>query len=411
MDVMTEHPPLRRYATSAIVAAAAALLNRAQAGLLGQLDLAQEMLAFCFRDGKGGHWFLDATSGQWHQLGATDWAPVEHAPAVLEGLDGLPVEPPASPAENSSRRASNPPTSPIVALADGVDGIKDGYGEGRIDSQTAASLLAQRFLIDKSGRAWTVGVGSAKWYLYQDDGWEARGAPPLAETLARLLPPTDPCPGCGETLSLGGPCPNCGTVVPPHLDGVAEDAQVAVLAFLVRGAGSLPEPVTLPWEPPPGYPNVTLPAVQRKIPLKTRPETTPTPPPVAPRWRLQIEPGATVAQAEPLPKQVELGQRLRIGRETDNDLSIRSPQVSRHHAVIEPAGTGYTVVDLGSTNGTIVNGKSIAGPTPIQPGDTLVLYDTQLTVVGEGAPDRCPQCGTPVQPGRNFCTECGTALT
>jgi hypothetical protein len=78
--------------------------------------------------------------------------------------------------------------------------------------------------------------------------------------------------------------------------------------------------------------------------------------------------------------------------------------------VIEPAGAGYRVVDLESTNGTYVNGEPIAAPTPIQPGDTILLHDTQLTIAGEGSVGRCPQCGEPVQPGRNFCTECGASL-
>jgi hypothetical protein len=50
---------------------------------------------------------------------------------------------------------------------------------------------------------------------------------------------------------------------------------------------------------------------------------------------------------------------LSIGRALDNDIVVDSAEVSRHHAKIEYRGTTFHVVDLGSTNGTTVNGSQI----------------------------------------------------
>jgi len=48
-----------------------------------------------------------------------------------------------------------------------------------------------------------------------------------------------------------------------------------------------------------------------------------------------------------------------IGRSADNDLRIENLAVSGHHARLEPAGTAYRIVDVGSTNGTLVNDRKV----------------------------------------------------
>ncbi|WP_413798204.1 FHA domain-containing protein [Streptomyces iranensis] len=55
-----------------------------------------------------------------------------------------------------------------------------------------------------------------------------------------------------------------------------------------------------------------------------------------------------------------LGQRLRIGRGQDNELVVEGPYVSRHHAEFRPLPGGrFEIVDLGSHNGTYVNGQPV----------------------------------------------------
>jgi pSer/pThr/pTyr-binding forkhead associated (FHA) protein len=50
---------------------------------------------------------------------------------------------------------------------------------------------------------------------------------------------------------------------------------------------------------------------------------------------------------------------LRLGRSPDNDLILRDPATSGHHARVELRGEQFWIVDLGSTNGTLVNGEPI----------------------------------------------------
>ena len=65
-----------------------------------------------------------------------------------------------------------------------------------------------------------------------------------------------------------------------------------------------------------------------------------------------------------------------LGRGINNDIVINDREISRNHLRLLRAGDGLTVEDLGSTNGTFVNGKRIAGVTPLNVGDMVGLGDT-----------------------------------
>lgn len=59
-------------------------------------------------------------------------------------------------------------------------------------------------------------------------------------------------------------------------------------------------------------------------------------------------------------QELRVGQQpVRIGRGTDNDLVLRDVRVSRQHTAIEPAGDGWIVRDMNSTNGTYLDGRRI----------------------------------------------------
>lgn len=64
-----------------------------------------------------------------------------------------------------------------------------------------------------------------------------------------------------------------------------------------------------------------------------------------------------------------------IGRMPGSTIVLSDPNASRRHAEIRPVGSGYVVVDLGSTNGTRVNGSRVDSH-PLVDGDTLSFGNT-----------------------------------
>jgi hypothetical protein len=80
---------------------------------------------------------------------------------------------------------------------------------------------------------------------------------------------------------------------------------------------------------------------------------------------------------------------ISIGRALDNDVIIDSAEVSRHHARIEVRDGQYEIIDLGSTNGTAVNGRP-ANQTRLSHGDRITF--------GTVAMDFLPYTGPTVAP-------------
>jgi pilus assembly protein CpaF len=67
------------------------------------------------------------------------------------------------------------------------------------------------------------------------------------------------------------------------------------------------------------------------------------------------------------------GDQLTIGRDSSNGVAINDPEVSRRHSRLMFQGGKYVLEDLGSTNGTFVNGQRLAGPVVLKPGDVVSL--------------------------------------
>jgi pSer/pThr/pTyr-binding forkhead associated (FHA) protein len=70
---------------------------------------------------------------------------------------------------------------------------------------------------------------------------------------------------------------------------------------------------------------------------------------------------------------------ITIGRADDNTLALNGDEyASSHHARVEAQRDGVWVHDLGSTNGTFVNGEQIRGRTRLHEGDTLRIGETEM---------------------------------
>jgi len=70
-------------------------------------------------------------------------------------------------------------------------------------------------------------------------------------------------------------------------------------------------------------------------------------------------------------------RRVVLGRSRDCDIQLTDTNVSRRHAELRQEGASYWIVDLGSTNGTEVNGKRVKR-AKLQAGDTITLGSTEI---------------------------------
>jgi pSer/pThr/pTyr-binding forkhead associated (FHA) protein len=78
-----------------------------------------------------------------------------------------------------------------------------------------------------------------------------------------------------------------------------------------------------------------------------------------------------------------LPERVVVGRSPAADVVLTDPTVSRRHLELRMDGTTVVVEDLGSSNGTSVNGEEIEIATRLGEGDRIGLGATELEVVME----------------------------
>ena len=78
------------------------------------------------------------------------------------------------------------------------------------------------------------------------------------------------------------------------------------------------------------------------------------------------------------PVQLDLGGHLiGIGRASDNDVILDDPMVSRHHCQLRLQHGAYSFTDLGSRNGSTVNGQAVS-QIALGPGDVIRIGDTEI---------------------------------
>ncbi len=93
---------------------------------------------------------------------------------------------------------------------------------------------------------------------------------------------------------------------------------------------------------------------------------------ISPRREALSRPSLIVLVDNEVVKTVPISGRVRIGRLADNDLVIPDPGVSRHHAEVVEDNGRYLIRDLGSTNGTVVNGSPVTSHR-LQDGDRIAF--------------------------------------
>jgi len=107
-----------------------------------------------------------------------------------------------------------------------------------------------------------------------------------------------------------------------------------------------------------------------------------------------------IVRRGPQPNQIyELNKDIiTLGRDITNDIVINDPECSRHHCRLTRGGGGYTLEDLGSTNGTFVNGQRLTGARPLAGGDVVGLGET-VTLGYESTIPAAEPSQQPTMPG------------
>src|SRR5688500_2283222 len=92
---------------------------------------------------------------------------------------------------------------------------------------------------------------------------------------------------------------------------------------------------------------------------------------------LRVESGTQAGQSFPL-----TAPSVVIGRHAEAGIVLNDSQVSRRHARVELLTVQAILTDLNSANGTFVNGRRLAAPQPLNPGDLIQLGECRLRVEG-----------------------------
>jgi hypothetical protein len=93
----------------------------------------------------------------------------------------------------------------------------------------------------------------------------------------------------------------------------------------------------------------------------------------APRLRVETAAGLRDGAA------YDLSEGAVLGRSEEADIRLEDSFASSSHARLAPHGDVVVVEDLGSTNGTYLNGEPLRGPQPLHAGDRIRIGDSEFT--------------------------------
>lgn len=98
---------------------------------------------------------------------------------------------------------------------------------------------------------------------------------------------------------------------------------------------------------------------------------------MGPSFQIVLRSGPTPGKTYPLVK-----SEIFIGRDLSNDVVINDPEISRRHSRLYIQNGAFVLEDLGSTNGSSVNGQRLVSPYTLHPGEVITLGE-RITLVFE----------------------------
>lgn len=91
-----------------------------------------------------------------------------------------------------------------------------------------------------------------------------------------------------------------------------------------------------------------------------------------------------------------VGDVIMVGRDVSNDIVIADAEISRQHTRLTRTPDGYLLEDLGSTNGTYVNGERLMAPRLMTPGDLVGFGGTVTMTFDAPSPEAAATVASPV---------------
>lgn len=124
-------------------------------------------------------------------------------------------------------------------------------------------------------------------------------------------------------------------------------------------------------------------------------------------------------------RSVEVAEgEVSVGRSRECTVVLKDATVSRKHAILWFEGGRAKLRDMGSANGSFLNGRRVEGEAPVSDGDRLTVGETELVVrlvAPVGSPEAtvkielgqlyCSRCGAPVPAGARACVACGHLIS
>jgi pSer/pThr/pTyr-binding forkhead associated (FHA) protein len=217
---------------------------------------------------------------------------------------------------------------------------------------------------EEQGNRLSVDAGLMIGRAAPDEDGRLGGDPEISRAHARIFHEAGGALTIEDLGSANGTFVNDERIDAPRTLELGDIIRVGRTALQVRdSSGQVPERTMVPMAAPTGVPT-----------------GVPAPPPPADE-ELVVTAGASAG------RRLSLGDELVIGRAVSGDGALSDDhELSRRHARVARDASGrLTIEDLGSANGTFLNGERVHGPQPLGLGDSVRIGSTtlQLTEVGQ----------------------------